>query len=437
MRHGFPQAICFPRKVWVTTLTQGRDLVMMAAVMRKLSTIVLLALFTPNLIFNRVTVADEPPRSGIENPAALQNFFRALADARSGRRLEPVRIMHFGDSHAAADVLTADIRRHLQGDFGDGGAGWIVPKNPMSTRRLGVTSGATSGWSIEGIGGRIAPHRIYGPAGIALSTSQPNERAWVEASGNHFELYYVRQPGGGRIDVLVDGRSVLDAPLSLSSPRPEASHLFFDTPAANGRHRVEIRTLSEGQVSILGIVSEDITPGVVYDVLGVNGARASRILSWNQPALAAVLTDRKPDLIVLEYGTNEVADNGWTVASYQRLLAGLLRRLQSAAPEASLILLGPPDRSDLPVAVNRMPLLIEAQRRAAFEAGAAFWSSYDAMGGAGSLNAWVAQGLGQGDHVHLTRPGYNRIADYFYQDLMFAYGNAAPNRRRSSPLNRP
>ena len=423
-------------EVWVTTLTQFGQLVMMAVVMRKLSTIFLLSLFTLNLISHRAA-GDEPPRTGIENVPALHNFFAALADARSGKRLEPVRIMHLGDSHTAADVLTADIRRHFQGDFGDGGAGWIVPKNPMSTRRLGVATGATSGWSIEGIGGRIAPHRIYGPAGIALSTSQPNERAWVEASGNHFELYYVRQPGGGRIDVLVDGRSVLDAPLSLSSPRPEASHLFFDTPAANGRHRVEIRTLSAGQVSILGIVSEHLAPGVVFDVLGVNGARASRILSWNQPALAAVLAERKPDLIVLEYGTNEVADNGWTVVSYQRLLAGLLRRLQSAAPQASLILLGPPDRSDLPVAVIRMPLLIEAQRRAAFQAGAAFWSSYDAMGGAGSMNAWLAQGLGQGDRVHLTRAGYNRLADYFYHDLMFAYGNAAPNRRRSSPFDRP
>ena len=53
------------------------------------------------------------------------------------------------------------------------------------------------------------------------------------------------------------------------------------------------------------------------------------------------------------------------------------------------------------------------------------------------MNAWVAQGFGQGDHVHLTRSGYNRIADYFYRDLMLAYGSAAPNRRRSSPFDRP
>jgi lysophospholipase L1-like esterase len=404
--------------VRITTLTQIRKPTMMAAVMRKLSTVCLLSLLTLNLISNRVTIADEPPRKGIENPPALQNFFHALADARSGRRLEPVRIMHFGDSHTAADVLTADIRRRFQQDFGDGGAGWIVPRNPMSTRRPGVTSGATSGWRIEGIGGRIAPDRVYGPAGIALSTSQPNERAWVEVSGNHFELYFVRQPGGGGIDVLVDGASVLDSPLSLQSPTAGAAHLFFDTPAADGRHRVEIRTLNAGSVRILGIAAEYISPGVVYDVLGVNGARASRIFSWNQAALATVLTDRKPDLIVLEYGTNEVTDNGWTVASYQRFFASLVRKLQSAAPQSSVLVLGPPDRSDLPLAVNRMPLMIEAQRRAAFEAGAAFWSAYAAMGGAGTMNTWAAQGLGQADRVHLTRGGYNRIGDRFYQELM-------------------
>ncbi|HVS82833.1 MAG TPA: hypothetical protein VHE60_13975, partial [Pyrinomonadaceae bacterium] len=208
--------------------------------MKKLSTVFLIFLGLLNAFISlgvnaqgtsKKTVADRRSERVIENAAALQNFFRALTDARSGRRLEPVRIMHFGDSHTAADVLTADIRRHFQQDFGDGGAGLIVPRNPMGTRRQGVSSGATSGWLIEGIGGRVAPDRIYGPAGIALGTSQPGERVWVEASGNHFEFYYVRQPGGGRIDVLVDGASVIENPLSLQSPTPEAADWFFDTPA--------------------------------------------------------------------------------------------------------------------------------------------------------------------------------------------------------------
>jgi len=78
----------------------------------------------------------------------------------------------------------------------------------MTTRRRGVVSGATAGWIIEGIGGRVPADRILGPAGISLSTSAVNERAWLETSANHFEVYYLRQSGGGRIDISVDGKSV-------------------------------------------------------------------------------------------------------------------------------------------------------------------------------------------------------------------------------------
>jgi hypothetical protein len=65
--------------------------------------------------------------------------------------------------------------------------------------------------------------------------------------------------------------------------------------------------------------------------------------------------------------------------------------------------------------------LIEAQRRAAVLAGAAFWSEYDAMGGAGSMNVWVARGLGRFDHVHFTAGGYSKLAGLFYADLIGAY----------------
>src|SRR5687767_6398128 len=53
---------------------------------------------------------------GVENAAALDKFFRSLASVK--RRIEPVRVMHFGDSHTAADILTAEIRKSFQRDFG-------------------------------------------------------------------------------------------------------------------------------------------------------------------------------------------------------------------------------------------------------------------------------------------------------------------------------
>ncbi|HKS28188.1 MAG TPA: GDSL-type esterase/lipase family protein [Pyrinomonadaceae bacterium] len=359
-------------------------------------------------------------RNRVENPAGLDNFFRALTQIKSGRRIEPVRVMHYGDSHTAADILTAEIRRNFQRDFGDGGPGYISARNPFSTKRRGVETGTSSGWTIDGVGTSGTNDGLYGLSGFSISTTRAGESAWLETICNHFEVYYLRQPGGGTIDILVDGVSVLDKPLSLDAAAPSPDYFTYDAPSDRS-HRIEIRTLTPGKARVFGIVTEHIAPGVSYDVLGINGARANRLLSWNDTAFVDNLVQRKPDLIIIAYGTNEVTDGDWSVESYSRMFASILRRFRRAAPQASILVYGPPDRADVDIAGTKMPAMIEAQRRAAFEVGASFWSSYAAMGGAGSMGAWVSQGLAQGDRVHLSRDGYIRMGSMFYTDLIGAY----------------
>jgi lysophospholipase L1-like esterase len=372
----------------------------------------------------------------IENPQGMENFFHALTEIKSGRRIEPVRVMHYGDSHTAADILTAEIRRDFQRDFGDGGAGYISARNPFSTRRRGVETGTSSGWVIDGVGNTGTNDGLYGLSGFSISTTRADESAWLETVCNHFEVYYLRQPGGGSINILVDGVSVLDKPLSLNAAAPSPDYFTYDAPS-DRNHRIEIRTTAPGRTRIFGIVTEHIAPGVSYDVLGINGARANRLLSWNDTAFVDNLVQRKPDLIIIAYGTNEVTDGDWSVESYSRMFANILRRFRRAAPQASILVYGPPDRGDVDLAGTKMPAMIEAQRRAASEVGASFWSSYAAMGGAGSMSTWVAQGLGQGDRVHLTRDGYIRMGSMFYNDLMAAYNEyRVRSPRRNQPRRR-
>jgi lysophospholipase L1-like esterase len=395
----------------------------------------------PTQTQQQTTQTTTPPQTvqlksirGIQNAAALDKFFAKLSTIK--RRIEPVRIMHFGDSHTAADILTAEIRHDFQRDFGDGGAGYMVPGNPMkSTPRHGVLSGATSGWEVDGLGTRAEPNGIYGLAGMSLATTKADERAWLETNCNHFEVYYLRQPGGGTIDILLDGQSVLEQPLSLNSDAPLPDYYTFDTPA-DRLHRVEVRTTQPGKTRILAIVTEHIAPGVSYDVLGINGARAKRLISWNDTAFVDNIVQRKPDLIIVAYGTNEVTDDDWTIESYERMFAAILQRFHRAAPQASILVYGPPDRGDNALAKAKMPAMIEAQRRAAFDAGAAFWSSYGAMGGGGAMDVWVSLGLGQGDHVHLTKEGYIRMGTMFYEDIMDSYKKYLTRTPRTPPQRR-
>jgi lysophospholipase L1-like esterase len=416
---------------------------MKVGVLKKFATYALSSIVVASILFMPAytpSTTQAQVKNRVENPGGLENFFRALTQTKAGRRIEPVRVMHYGDSHTAADILTAEIRRDFQRDFGDGGAGYIMTGNPTkSTQRRGVQSGTSSGWWTDGLAGKGAVDGLYGLGGVSISTDRAGENAWLETTCNHFEVYYLRQPGGGTIDILIDGVSVLDRPLSLNAAAPSPDYFTYDAPS-DRNHRIEIRTTQPGKTRIFGIVTEHIAPGVSYDVLGINGARANRLLSWNDTAFVDNLVQRKPDLIIIAYGTNEVTDSDWSVESYSRMFANILRRFRRAAPQASILVYGPPDRADVDLAGTKMPAMIEAQRRAASEVGAAFWSSYAAMGGAGSMSTWVQQGLAQGDRVHLSKEGYVRIGTMFYNDLITAYNEyrvraprstTQPQRRRS------
>ncbi|MGD0578709.1 MAG: hypothetical protein ABSC08_07255, partial [Bryobacteraceae bacterium] len=63
---------------------------------------------------------------GIQNPAALVPFLERLYRSQQAAAGEPLRVLHFGDSHTASDDWSAAIRAFLQSKFGDGGPGFTL-----------------------------------------------------------------------------------------------------------------------------------------------------------------------------------------------------------------------------------------------------------------------------------------------------------------------
>ncbi len=168
---------------------------------------------------------------------------------------------------------------------------------------------------------------------------------------------------------------------------------------------------------------------VSYEQQGINGARATKPLGWNWELVKAEFAKAPPSLLVIAYGTNEAGDADLDLGSYKIIFSRLLQRFKEAAPEASLLVITPPDRAIFRDGKWRsfriLPALIEVQKEAAFENGTAFWNQYEAMGGAGAINAWARYSppLAQKDRVHLTLAGYQLIANSFYAELMKAYEN--------------
>ncbi len=355
----------------------------------------------------------------LENPAGMVPFFEMLHRMGAGQSAGPLSILHYGDSHTAADDWTGSLRALLQAQFGDGGAGYSFAGRPFTSyRRLDLKSGESRGWKSEGLLAKDGDG-LNGLGGVSIVTSRPNEHVYLQAECSKLELFYLQQPDGGDLQLFDNGE-----PVEKISTSGELGAGYFTYPAKPGEHYFELQTLHRAPVRLFGWVTEKET-GITYETLGINGAQASIAFRWDEGLLASNIARRNPALIVLAYGTNEAGNPDWTQESYQEMFGALIRRFRQAAPTASILVLGPPDR-DYRLRgrwepYSKIDRIVAAQREAALANRCAFWDMREKMGGKGAMQQWVTAGLAQYDHVHFTAPGYRRLGYTLFRDLMYNY----------------
>jgi lysophospholipase L1-like esterase len=355
----------------------------------------------------------------IENPAAMVPFFEQLRRLKSGEANGPLSILHYGDSHTAADEWTGSMRELLQAQFGNGGAGYSLAGRPFTGyRRQDLKSGESRGWQTEGLLTR-GNDGLYGLGGVSISTNLRGQSVYLEAECSRLELFYLQQPGGGALQ-LYDNGTAVD---KISTDGPVGPG-YFQYQAAAGPHRFELETLARAPVRLFGWVTEK-DRGITYETLGINGAQASIMFRWDDAMLASNIARRNPALIVLAYGTNEASNADWTQDSNREMFTKLLHRLRQDAPTASILVLGPPDREYRArgrwATLDKLDRIVAAQREAALANGCGFWDMREKMGGKGAMREWVTAGLAQYDHVHFTAPGYRRLGNTLFRDLMYNY----------------
>jgi hypothetical protein len=372
---------------------------------------------------------EEPPVRLLDAAGSLRGFYRALD--RSARK-EPgaiTRILYHGDSVVASDYISGTLRRKLQAQFGDSGHGFVLMANAWPAYfHNDVFRFSTSGWSISRVVGPYASDGLYGLGGVSFK-GPPGIRARFGSAkeGNFgrrvssFEVAYLNTPGGGDIDVLVDGaphsRIVTDA-TSVSSG-------FHRVDLLDGEHMLELVTL-RGMVRAFGVVLERQAPGVVLDAIGIQGARIRFLDKQDDAHWAEQLARRQPALLIFHFGANESGDGIlYPMEDYRRTTLEVLRQAQRAVPGASCLILGALDRARKVdygmITVPIIPSIVETQERTAAEAGCAFWNTYQAMGGNGSMAKWVRRGLGQADLTHPSSIGADILGNWIYQALMKGY----------------
>jgi lysophospholipase L1-like esterase len=373
-------------------------------------------------------------QTSIQNNASLAPFHSALARAQRGEG--QARILFYGASHVASDLYTGVIRNKLGVIAGNAGPGFVLPAKPWKYyRNEGVTVEKHRGMRTRRIMAKTPLPDAYGLAGVAFDsfTDRPASAAFTlsapATAPMSMELFFMQRPHGGSLDVVVDGKKT--AHVSSSGGRG-AGYATVLLPV--GAQRVELRTLGDGPIRLFGAALEKQGPGVVLDTLGIPGSRAKYQLLWDDEIYRDHLAHRRPDLVVLAYGTNESGDDS-PMDQYESELRQVVKRIRDVTPSAACLLVGPSDR---PVRLPsdalteraeryahrpRTAQIIEAQRRVATELGCGFFDVVEFMGGPLSMVRWVrsAPALGTPDHVHFTRIGYERMGEALFQALVEGY----------------
>jgi lysophospholipase L1-like esterase len=367
----------------------------------------------------------------IEDPSgrALDAFHAALRRAEAGE--DQARVLLYGASHVAADMFPDVLRDRLQARFGDAGHGFVLPARVWRHYRhqdVDVDSPWRS-WTRLRVPTRDRDETLLGLAGMAVETEAAGAWGRVELGStrtSRFELYTLRRPGGGSAVVRIDDQRVRRIRTRGSAVEP--GYEVFTV--SDGPHTFEVRAVGDGPVRFFGVAAEREVPGVVVDTLGINGARARSHLRWDADLHRAHLRRRRPDLVVLAYGTNESGDIHRRIERYERTLRQVVGRIRETVPEASCVLIGPSDRP-----VQRGPELYErprtaaiiaVQRRVAAEAGCGFFDLVAFSGGPMSIVDWAENDppYAQEDLVHFNARGYRRLGEVLHDALLEGYDAA-------------
>ena len=354
---------------------------------------------------------------------SLDAFYEALRRTEAGEPGAVTRIVHYGDSPTTADLITGDARMLLQKQFGDAGHGFVLAAKPWAWYDHNGISLQSSGWTIEAATQNRTRDGLYGLGGVSFrGGAGASTRIWMrDPTHDRVEVAFLRQAGGGSMSVLAGGATIGQ----VETAGAGSDFRSFALPA--GTKSVEVRAL--GTVRWFGLTLSKRGKGITYDSLGLNGAYISVLARmFDEKHWSSELRHRKPNLVIINYGTNESGYATYIEQQFGKELKETIRRVKSAVPEASVLIMSPMDRGRREAGgaigtIPALPRLVALQQQTARETGCAFFNTFLAMGGPGTMGRWyeAEPRLVSADFIHPMPAGAKIVGNLLYQALLDGY----------------
>jgi hypothetical protein len=368
--------------------------------------------------------------------------FKALKDLKTSGKL--IRIMHYGDSQIEGDRMTCVIRNRLQKRFGGSGIG-LVPASQLYEYRLSMIQESSGNWyrhTIYGDPDSAIVHNRYGVLGsfcmfspyseYGTADDTSNYEAWVSFEESNYSYGNTKHFTQCRIfygynkapfiNEIYNGNTLIDADLIPPAHQLNVIKWTFDEPQSSlkltfkGSHSPEIYGLAL-----------DGKSGVAVDNVAMRGCSGIVFTKINSDMLEEMYKLLNVKLIILQFGGNVVPYIVENYKFYETWFYDQLIKIKEVCPGVCIIVIGVADMSvkekDKYATYPNLNKVRKALKDATFRAGAAYWDTYEAMGGKNSMPSWVfaEPPLAAKDFVHFNPRGANIISQMFYNSFIYEY----------------
>lgn len=371
----------------------------------------------------------------------LDKFFLALENVQE----TPVRVFHFGDSQIEGDRMTGYLRNEFQKKYGGIGCGLLPLFETFPT--FAIKQKDSGNWKRHAVffnKNKKSTHKRYGILANysrftpviedSLLNDSVSTKSWVSFSTNS-KTY--NRSGKYHNATLLYGYNNRDVVVKVFKDEKEVS---IDTLKANNTpQEIEWKFLTSPESLSLefeGVDSPDIygisldnSQGVHIDNIPMRGSSGTVFTKIDKELFRTQIENFNVSLILLQYGGNTVPSikSKKQVDDYGRWFQSQIKYLQRAVPNASIIVIGPSDMTEIVDGVYQTRAFLEdvrdALKLAAFNTDCGFWDLYEVMGGKNSMISWVEADppLAANDYTHFAPGGAKKITKLFYKALMNDY----------------
>jgi hypothetical protein len=358
----------------------------------------------------------------ISNGQGLDSFYKKLADLKRTHK-GVVRIVHIGDSHIQADILSGTVRNKLQQYFGNAGRGLIFPYQlAKSNAPIDISCSSNITWKYNRLAHPEIPITL-GVTGFCIKTDTASKvviNLAIKQSFDHLQFFFdssaTASPikwelhAGDKSWPLTVNDSAFSREVYLKQPIDSFSITSSDTSATR---------------RFFGVSVDNSEAGVLYHTIGVNGATYNEYnmapLFWKQ------LGTLNADLYIVSMGTNEGMKSVIAEDSFQTQVLQFIHNLKEISPNAEVVITTAADsykNGKYNVQLDEVNCLLS---QIGSQNNIPVWDMYNITGGHQSADCWRDNKCMNKDFIHYLPNGYQIQGNIFFDALAKGYNNYINN----------